>query len=97
MEIAELRADGHHVFQAAAGQRHLAAKALRHINNLLHTVHVGGKRRDDQPAVPSFCEKALKGFNVESGSPAEDINANNYTLRQRSRMLYMSGGVAAAA
>ena len=62
MEIAELRADGHHVFQAAAGQRHLAAKALRHINNLLHTVHVGGKRRDDQPAVPSFCEKALKGF-----------------------------------
>ena len=45
----------------------------------------------------SNTKKALKGFNVESGSPAEDINANNYTLRQRSRMLYMSGGVAAAA
>ena len=45
----------------------------------------------------SHTKKNLKGFNVESGSPAEDINANNYTLRQRSRMLYMSAPVAAAA
>lgn len=45
----------------------------------------------------SHTKKALKGFNVESGSPAEDINANNYTLRQRSRMLYMSAPIAAAA
>ena len=34
---------------------------------------------------------------MASGSPAEDINANNYTLRQRSRILYMSAPVAAAA
>lgn len=45
----------------------------------------------------SYTKKALKGFNVESGSPAEDINANNYTLRQRSRMLYMSAPIATAA
>lgn len=45
----------------------------------------------------SYTKKALKGFAVESGSPAEDINANNYTLRQRSRMLYMSAPIAAAA
>ena len=45
----------------------------------------------------SYTKKNLKGFTVESGSPAEDINANNYTLRQRSRMLYMSAPIAAAA
>ena len=45
----------------------------------------------------SHTKKNLKGFTVESGSPAEDINANNYTLRQRSRMLYMSAPIAAAA
>lgn len=45
----------------------------------------------------SYTKKALKGFTVESGSPAEDINANNYTLRQRSRMLYMSAPIATAA
>lgn len=45
----------------------------------------------------SYTKKALKGFTVASGSPAEDINANNYTLRQRSRMLYMSAPVATAA
>lgn len=45
----------------------------------------------------SYTKKNLKGFKVESGSPAEDINSNNYTLRQRSRMLYMSAPIAAAA
>lgn len=45
----------------------------------------------------SYTKKALKGFRVESGSAAEDIDANNYTLRQRSRMLYMSAPVATAA
>ena len=45
----------------------------------------------------SYTKKALKGFTVSSGSPAEDINANNYTLRQRSRMLYMSAPIATAA
>ena len=45
----------------------------------------------------SYTKKALKGFTVSSGSTAEDINANNYTLRQRSRMLYMSAPIATAA
>ena len=45
----------------------------------------------------STTKRNFKGFVVESGSPAEDINANNYTLRQRSRMLYMSASIATAA
>lgn len=45
----------------------------------------------------SHTKKSMKGFTAESGSPTEDINANNYTLRQRSRMLYMSAPIAAAA
>ena len=64
-----------------------------------------GKRMVLQPVInkgyshagASYTKKALKGFTVESGSPAEDINANNYTLRQRSRMLYMSAPIATAA
>lgn len=45
----------------------------------------------------SHTKKALKAFQVASGSTAEDINDNNYTLRQRSRMLYMSAPIATAA
>ena len=45
----------------------------------------------------SYTKKALKGFTVSSGSPAEDIDSNNYTLRQRSRMLFMSAPIATAA
>lgn len=45
----------------------------------------------------SYSRKALKGFTVHSGSPNEDINYNNMTLRQRSRILAMSGGLALSA
>lgn len=45
----------------------------------------------------SYSRKALKGFTVRSGSPNEDINYNNMTLRQRSRILTMSGGLALSA
>ena len=45
----------------------------------------------------SYSRKALKGFTVRSGSPNEDINYNNMTLRQRSRILAMSGGFALSA
>ena len=38
----------------------------------------------------STTRRALRGFNAISGSPTEDIDRNNGTLRQRSRMLYMS-------
>lgn len=41
--------------------------------------------------------RALKGFKPNSGSPVEDINQNNGTLRQRSRMLFMASPVATAA
>lgn len=42
----------------------------------------------------SYTRKALKGFTAKSGSPNEDINYNLRTLRQRSRVLAMSGGLA---
>lgn len=45
----------------------------------------------------SYKKKALKGFLAESGSPQEDIDQNNYTLRQRARMLYMAAPVATSA
>lgn len=45
----------------------------------------------------SLTKKALKGFRVESGSPREDIDWHNSTLRQRARILYMSSSVAASA
>ena len=45
----------------------------------------------------SRTKRALKGFNAQSGSPNEDINYNNRTLRQRSRILMASGGVALSA
>lgn len=45
----------------------------------------------------SRTKRALKGFNPMSGSPREDIDDNNYTLRQRSRMLTMSAPIAASA
>lgn len=45
----------------------------------------------------SHYKRALKGFNVHSGSPVDDINENNYTLRQRSRILYMASPIATSA
>lgn len=45
----------------------------------------------------SYQRRAMRGFNARSGSPNEDINFNNGTLRQRSRMLYMSAPLATSA
>ena len=45
----------------------------------------------------SYTRKALKGFTAKSGSPNEDINYNVRTLRERSRILAMSGGLALSA
>lgn len=42
----------------------------------------------------SMNRRSMKGFTARSSSPNEDINWNNYTLRQRGRMLYMSSPVA---
>jgi len=38
--------------------------------------------------------RSMKGFTARSSSPNEDINWNQYTLRQRGRMLFMSSPVA---
>lgn len=45
----------------------------------------------------SLTKKVFKKFNPMSGSPREDIDDNNYTLRQRSRMLTMSAPIAVSA
>ncbi len=45
----------------------------------------------------SLTKRSLKGFTASSGSPIEDIDFNNSTLRQRGRMLYMASPVASAA
>lgn len=45
----------------------------------------------------SRSKRSMKGFTASSGSPREDIDWNNATLRQRSRILYMSSPVATAA
>lgn len=45
----------------------------------------------------SYRKRALKGFFAESGSSHEDIDFNNYTMRQRSRMLYMAAPIATSA
>jgi len=42
-------------------------------------------------------KRALKAFVAQSGSPREDIDWNNSTLRQRGRMLYMASPVATSA
>ncbi len=42
-------------------------------------------------------KRSLKGFTAESGSAREDIDENNYTLRQRTRMLYMAAPIASSA
>lgn len=45
----------------------------------------------------SYTKKALKGMRPNSGSPHEDIDENNYTLRQRARMLYQNAPVCTSA
>ena len=45
----------------------------------------------------SLTRRALKGFIPRSSSPLEDIDKNNATLRQRSRMLYMAAPMATSA
>lgn len=45
----------------------------------------------------SITRRSMKGFTATSGSPNEDITRNNDSLRQRSRILYMSSSVATAA
>lgn len=57
----------------------------------------GVQARGYSEAGASINRRALKGFTPDSGSPTEDINRNNSTLRQRARMLYMAAPVATSA
>ena len=45
----------------------------------------------------SQTRRALKNFIARSGSPNEDIDWHSMTMRQRSRMLYMSSPLATSA
>lgn len=45
----------------------------------------------------SYQRRALRGMVAESGSPREDIDLNNQTLRERARMLYMAAPIATSA
>ena len=45
----------------------------------------------------SLVKRAIRGFKAVSLSPLMDIDMNNMTLRQRSRMLYMAAPVATSA
>lgn len=45
----------------------------------------------------SYQRRALRGMVAESGSPREDIDLNNQTLRKRARMLYMAAPIASSA
>ena len=55
------------------------------------------KNKGYSEAGASYVKKSLKAMIPNSGAPYEDIDNNNYTLRQRSRMLYMGSAVAASA
>lgn len=45
----------------------------------------------------SWAKRAMKGFKAFSGSPHDDIDLHNQTLRQRSRILYTASPVATSA
>ena len=45
----------------------------------------------------SYTKRSLKGFIADSRSPVEDIDMNLFTLRQRSRQLYMESPIARSA
>ncbi|HIS32253.1 MAG TPA: phage portal protein [Candidatus Limivivens intestinipullorum] len=59
------------------------------------SIHMQNKGYGEAGA--SWRKRAVKGFNAPSGSAHEDIDFNNFTLRQRSRMLYMAAPVATSA
>lgn len=59
--------------------------------------HIRPQNKGYGEAGASWKKNAVKGFNAPSGSPREDIDNNNYTLRQRARMLYMAAPIATSA
>lgn len=45
----------------------------------------------------STTRRVMRGFDAQSYGPARDIDDNNYTMRQRARILYMSAPIATSA
>ncbi len=45
----------------------------------------------------STSKRSTKGFTAVSGSPQQDIDFNNFTMRQRGRLMYMGNPIAASA
>lgn len=62
----------------------------------MRTIPINGNKGYGS-AGASVTKRALKGFKAQSGSPREDIDLNNYTLRQRGRLMYMSSPIATSA
>lgn len=61
----------------------------------ISTLSVKNKGYSDSAA--SYTKNSMKGMIPNSGSASEDIDFNNYTMRQRSRMLYMGAPIATSA
>lgn len=66
-------------------------------SGLLLPADLRPKAKGYSEAGASLTRRSVKGFTPRSGSPNEDINWNNMTLRQRGRMLYMSSPLATSA
>lgn len=66
-------------------------------SGLLLPADIRPKAKGYSEAGASLTRRSVKGFTPRSGSPNEDINWNNMTLRQRGRMLYMSSPLATSA
>ena len=62
----------------------------------MRTIPAGGHKGYGYSGA-STTKRALKGFRAVSGSPREDIDLNNYTLRQRGRLMYMGAPIATSA
>ena len=79
--------------------KHKEVRKIRHDNKTGQTVpdSIRPQNKGYGEAGASWRKKAVKGFNAPSGSAHEDIDFNNYTLRQRARMLYMASPIATSA
>lgn len=71
-------------------------RPYRKENHMLNEIPRAGQKGYGS-AGASTTKRAVKGFKAVSGSPREDIDQNNYTLRQRGRLMYMGAPIATSA
>ncbi len=67
----------------------------KRVSSQTTSIHIHNKGYSEAGA--SYRKKALKGMLPNSGSAHEDIDNHNYTLRQRSGMLFMGSAIASSA